>query len=83
MCIKKRELGARFRPAAAATQLLPERTPTKTASGRSWPFTSLFLPATVTNAVLAAGWLQAKHIPARVSTLVQHQATQPVAHRFA
>lgn len=45
--------------------------------------TSLLLPAMVTNAVLAAARPRAKHIPARVSTLVQHQATQPVVHRFA
>jgi len=51
--------------------------------GRFRPVTHLFLPALVTNAVLAAGRPQAKQIPARVSTLVQHQAAQPVAHRFA
>ena len=51
--------------------------------GRFRPFTSLVLPVIVTNACLAAGGLRAEQIPARVSTLVQHQATQPVANRFA
>ena len=39
MYVKKRELGARFRPTAAATQLLPRRTALKTTTGRLLPVT--------------------------------------------